>query len=329
MSGASPGRLLPVNFHYIRDPGQHVVTGPHEARFPGIHPMAPGDFSRQIAWLADRFHIASPDEAAAFALGVGTLPGPSAVLTFDDGLVDHQSAAETLERAGLRGVFFITTRPLADRQPLLVHKVHWLRATTPPDRFRAEFDALVPTEWRAEAATTEDAIAAAKIYVYDSPADALLKYRINFQIPHDVVDGVTSRMIESRKISAADFCDRTYLHAGAIQSLHANGHTIAAHGHSHSPFSRLGDDALAADISANVQCLEGITGVRPAWVSYPYGRDWAVPQDTAGFCSQFGFSIGLTLKAGWNEAGADPTRLNRINTNEVATVAKSGLPADA
>ena len=329
MTGAPMGRLLFVNYHYIRDAGQHEVASPGEARFPGIHPLAPAGFAKQIAWLADRFHMASPDEAEAFVLGRGMLPGPSVALTFDDGLADHWAAAEVVERAGARGAFFIASRPIADGQPLLVHKDHWLRATTPADRFLKEFDALLPAQWRADAAPAGDTEAAAKIYVYDSAGDALLKYRINFQIPHGVVDSVTTEMLAARARSGADFWGRTYMDAGAIQSLHAKGHTIAAHGHGHMPFSRLGGGDLAADVKANLQCLEAITGARPRWISYPYGRDWAVPRDTVGFCRRFGFSVGLTLKAGWNEAGADPTRLSRINTNEVSTVAEAGLAADA
>jgi len=78
-----------------------------------------------------------------------------------------------------------------------------------------------------------------------------------------------------------------------------------------------------------LECLGGILEARPRWVSYPYGRDWAVPDDTVAFCRQFGFEIALTLKADWNGPGADPTRLRRINTNEVERVAGPRAATDA
>jgi peptidoglycan/xylan/chitin deacetylase (PgdA/CDA1 family) len=316
-------RLLFVNFHYIRDPGQFTVAAADEAQFSGIHPLTTKAFAAQIAWLGDHFHMATPEEAEAHVLGKSRLPKPSVVVTFDDGLVDHKPAAQVLENAGIRGVFFVTSRPLTERLPLVVHKVHWLRATTRPDKFRNEFNGLVPEEWSDSGRGEADAEAAAKIYVYDSAADATLKYRINFQLPLTVVDAVTTTMLHARGITAGDFCQATYLDRAGIRALHDAGHTVAAHGHSHTPFSRLESGDLAADIGANVQCLVDVLDARPGWVSYPYGRDWAVPDDTGGFCRQFGFSVGLTLKAGWNDHGADPTRLNRINTNEVEKIAGS------
>ena len=316
-------RLLFVNFHYIREPGQFTVAAADEAQFSGIHPLKIKAFAEQIAWLADHFHIATPEEAEAHVLGKTRLPRPSVVVTFDDGLVDHKPAARVLENAGIRGVFFVTSRPLTEGLPLVVHKVHWLRATTAPDKFRNEFNGVVPNEWNEFGRGEDDAEAAANIYVYDSAADAMLKYRINFRLPLAAVDAVTTTMLDARGITAGDFCQATYLDGAGIRALHDAGHTVAAHGHSHTAFSRLEPDDLAADIGANLQCLTKILGVRPRWVSYPYGRDWAVPDDTGAFCRQFGFAIGLTLKAGWNDLGADPTRLNRINTNEVAKIAGS------
>ena len=316
-------RLLFVNFHYIREPGQFTVAAADEAQFSGIHPLKIKAFAEQIAWLADHFHIATPEEAEAHVLGKTRLPRPSVVVTFDDGLVDHKPAARVLENAGIRGVFFVTSRPLTEGLPLVVHKVHWLRATTAPDKFRNEFNGLVPNEWSEFGRGEDDAEAAANIYVYDSAADAMLKYRINFRLPLAAVDAVTTTMLDARGITAGDFCQATYIDGAGIRALHDAGHTVAAHGHSHTAFSRLEPDDLAADIGANLQCLTKILGARPRWVSYPYGRDWAVPDDTGAFCRQFGFAIGLTLKAGWNDLGADPTRLNRINTNEVAKIAGS------
>jgi len=322
-------QLLLVNYHYIRDPGQFAVGDEDEARIPGIHPLGTRDFADQIAWLSDHFHMASPAEAKAHVLGQATLPGPSVVVTFDDGLVDHAIVAGVLGAAGIRGVFFVTSRPLVEQVPLAVHKVHWLRATTPPDDFREEFNGLVPADWAEPRHSNQDAETAAKIYPYDSPADGMLKYRINFRLPHDVMDAVTTAMMESRGISLADFCQSTYLDAGGVRSLQNAGHLVACHGHSHIPFSRLDPDELATDINTNLDCLAGILAARPRWVSYPYGRDWAVPDDTGAFCRQFGFEIALTLKAGWNGPGADPTRLNRINTNEVERVAGPEVATNA
>ncbi|HJM49619.1 MAG TPA: polysaccharide deacetylase family protein [Alphaproteobacteria bacterium] len=304
-------RLLFVNYHYIRDPAQYA--------HPGIHPLAPADFAAQVDWLAGRYHMARPEEAEAFVRGQGTLPGPSVVLTLDDGMLDHhQAARQVLDRRGISAVFFISSKPLVERRAVMVHKIHWLRATMDPEAFRQAFMALLPERWRPG----DDpgmAAAAARIYVYDSPDDGRLKYLINFVLPYDLMDEISSRLLAQRGLGEMEFCDDLYMNEAAVKELHQAGHCIGAHGHSHAPFTRLGD-GLAADVEANIACLADICGQRPRWVSYPYGRDWAIPDDAGGFCRRFGFHIGLTLAVGWNEAGVAPFNLKRINTNEVAEV---------
>ena len=304
-------RLLFVNYHYIRDPAVYA--------HPGIHPLAPADFAAQVDWLAERYHMATPEEAEAFIAGAAGLPGPSVVLTFDDGMVDHQRAArEVLDPRGIRSVFFVSSKPLVERRAVMVHKIHRLRATSEPAGFRQAFMALLPGEWRS-ADDPETAAAAARIYVYDSPDDGRLKYLINFVLPYDLMDEISSKLLAGRGVSEEAFCADLYMPEAAIEKLHRAGHCIGAHGHSHAPFTRLGD-GLAADVEANIACLAEICGQRPRWVSYPYGRDWAIPDDAAGFCERFGFQMGLTLAVGWNEGANAPFNLKRINTNEVAEV---------
>ncbi len=304
-------RLLFINYHYIRDPAQYA--------HPGIHPLAMSDFAAQVDWLAERYHMATPDEAEAFVGGEAGLPGPSVVLTFDDGMLDHQQAArEVLAPRRIRSVFFVSSKPLVERRAVMVHKIHWLRASSQPAAFRRAFMALLPKQWHP-GEDPEIAAAAARIYVYDSPDDGRLKYLINFVLPYALMDEISSKLLAERGISEAEFCDDLYMTTEAMEALHRAGHCIGAHGHSHAPFTRLGD-GLAADIESNIDCLSAIGGERPRWVSYPYGRDWAIPDDAAGFCHRFGFHVGLTLAVGWNQDRLEPYALKRINTNEVAEV---------
>lgn len=318
---ARPGRLLLVNYHYIRGPGEFSVRDPGEVRFAGIHPMLPAEFAAQVRMLADQFHMASPAEARAFVEGdADALPGPSVALTFDDGLAEHaRVAADVLEPAGIRGWFFVPSKPAVERRALAVHKVHWLRATLGP-KFPAAFDALLPAIWRRGGDAKGEA-AARRIYPYDSGADAVLKYRINFTLPQGVVDRVASELLAAGGIDEAQFCARTYLDSAALRRLNKAGHVVGAHGHSHTAFSRLSGEDLDRDVNANRAFLRDLTGADPYWVSYPYGRDWAVPEDAEGFCRRFGFGAGITLATGWNRPGQSRFRLLRINTNEVNEIA--------
>ena len=99
----------------------------------------------------------------------------------------------------------------------------------------------------------------------------------------------------------------------------AAGHRVEAHTHDHRPVTRLGaeEDELMA---LNVRTLEQATGRRPTWLSYPFGRDWALPDDSRAFCRRHGFAFGVTLKGTWVKPENAPYALDRINTNEVEQV---------
>ncbi|HEV7276278.1 MAG TPA: polysaccharide deacetylase family protein [Devosiaceae bacterium] len=317
---AMQGRLLLVNYHYVRDPKVYA--------YPGIHPLSPEQLRRQVGKLGSTLELLTPGEAEAYLLGRRPLDRPSALLTFDDGLVDHAWAArEILDPLHIKAVFFVCTRPLVEERALVVHKVHYLRATTEPEQFRREFLELLPGEWQGSELSSEQREAARRTYIYDRPEHGDLKYLINFVLPEHVVDAVTTGMFEGHEIDEAEFCRRTYMDANALRALEASGHRVEAHTHDHRPVTTLGPDESEL-MTRNVDVLTQVLGRRPTWISFPYGRDWALQPDPAAFCRRYGFQIGITLTGDWVRPEHRPYAVDRINTNEVdmvlAQVAEAG-----
>ena len=110
-------------------------------------------------------------------------------------------------------------------------------------------------------------------------------------------------------------------------SLVERGHVVGVHGHTHAPFSRLGD-GLLNDVGANVAYLADATGRSPTWVAYPYGRADAIPDDAVLDLPlpPFRFEDRPDLMGTWNVGGEKPARLNRINTNELEAVLGAESP---
>ncbi len=317
-STANNASLLFVNYHYIRDPAQY--------KHPGIHPISPDAFAAQVDWLSDRFHMATPAEAEAFVWGESTLSSDSVVLTFDDGLTDQYEVAVTvLDPRGIKGVFFVTSQPLTDGHANTLQKMHWLRATTKPDTFQNQLFEQLPLAWRDRIGKPDAKGAAERIYIYDTPEVGRVKYLINFILPDTLADEISSAMLLDRGIVEADFCAATYMREEHVRNLHQTGHMIGAHGHRHIPFTRI-PEGDSMEIEENISTLTAITSVKPAWVSYPFGRDWAVPADPEKFCRRYRFRIGLSLNVGWNSDTESPFLLNRVNTNEVEAIADERFP---
>lgn len=305
------GRLLLVNYHYIRDPAQY--------RHPGVHPLAPAEFRRQVTELGERLLALAPSDVEALVLDGAAPVRDGFFLTFDDGLTDHyQVATEFLEPNGLRGAFFVTSRPLLERRALSVHKIHWLRSELGPTfqpRFReyvspAEWDRLRPADLTERSGT---------VYIYDTAADAETKFMLNFILPPDLVDTAASDLLRGLGVNEAEFCARTYMGEDEIRRLADAGHVIGLHTHTHQPLSRLSQNEVRRELEANTQCLARIIGEEPSWLSYPYGREWALPADDRPI-AESGVRIGITLIPGWSDRTHPPLRTRRVNTNEVGSV---------
>lgn len=323
MTELEQSRLLFVNYHYIRDAAAY--------RYPGIHPLGMAEFRAQVEQLQDRVRFATPAEVEDFVLDGRALPGPSVVPTFDDGLMDHWHAAcEVLDPLGIKGAFFVCSRPAVAKRALTVHKIQWLRANTSPDDFAEEFFSLVPPELRPTG--REPWLGRAeKTYKYDAPVVGHLKFALNFVLSTELVDDVTSRMLINRKVDEATFCDQTYMSGAQLRALVERGHVVGVHGHIHAPFSRLGD-GLVDDVGTDFTYLADAAGQPPTWVAYPYGRADALPEEAvlASLFKQFGLRIGLTMMGTWNVGGENPALLNRINTNELdAVVGAQSVQAQA
>lgn len=313
MTSAANSRLLFVNYHYIRDSDSYS--------HPGIHPISPSEFSAQINWLNEKFSFATPLDVERFVLDAKDLPAQSIFPTFDDGLTDHWHAAcDVLDPLGIKGAFFVCSRPAIEHRALTVHKIQWLRAHTDPDEFADEFFSLSPE--RKKPTGKEPWIdAAEQTYKYDTAETSWMKFALNFVIPADLVDDISSKMLVARGIDERQFCEQTYMSEKDLRSLSERGHIVGVHGHTHSPFSKLGD-RLNEDVRANVAFLTKAVGVAPGWIAYPYGRKNAIPNDAIieDMFGHFNLRLGLTLGGTWNDGSEKPSLLSRINTNEVSAV---------
>lgn len=306
-------KLLVVNYHYIRNRNQYP--------YPGIHPLERKEFYKQAHWLKNRFYMVSPEEVEKFIYGEGSLPGQSVFLTFDDGLKEHSWVAkEILGPLQIKGAFFVSSRPLMEGRATIVHKIHWLRATTPPNEFRKQFFNLLPDDWQHNVLDNKMIEEALRTYIYDTPQDAKLKYLINFHLPMAIVDSISSEILKLRGISEPAFCKQFYMNESQLRNLVDNGHVVGSHGHSHTAFSRLDAEVLKKELQTNISYIDKITGVKPRWLSYPYGTNGSIPKNAEQLCQEFSFRIGFALDKKhkrWNTCQESPYRLDRVNTNDV------------
>ena len=129
-----------VFYHYVRD----VERTP----FPGIKALSVAAFVAQLDWLQSRFDVIDGPTFERAALSGQGFDRPTALLTFDDGFVDHyEHVFPVLRDRGLGGIFFIAGRTLGTAPVLLnVHKTHFLLSHLGANRFTEEVAAALGRE---------------------------------------------------------------------------------------------------------------------------------------------------------------------------------------
>jgi peptidoglycan/xylan/chitin deacetylase (PgdA/CDA1 family) len=249
--------------------------------------------------------------------GAASLPERAFVITFDDGLREqHEHAWPILRKLGIPAIFFVNTAPVAEGKVLSVHKIHLLRSQVAPARLQAMFRELAPQFDIAFDPAAHEA-AATRLYRYDTPGDASLKYFLNFTLDWRQRD----RLVEAcfaRAFGAAEtqISRELYMDVAQMQEL-AAADCLGNHTHDHLPLGLLPDDEAAAQIGRAAELLEAWTHQRPAAMSYPYGSQNACTPRTGRVAEEQGVELAFTMERAGNADFAAPLFLARFDCNDV------------
>ncbi len=224
---------IAVMYHYVRD----VERTP----FPEIKALAVADFEAQLDFLQSESEIVDYLFFNEVLRGKRSSDGPLALLTFDDGFIDHYDVAfPILRQRGISGVFFVAGATLLDQPRLLnVHKIHFLLARLGGERFSS----LVQNELASmpEAGGLGDAIQDG-VYRYDQREDGNVKYLLNYQLPFETADNLLNRLFEQLLGDASAFARDLYLSQEMICEMAGSGMTFGWHTENHRVLSRLTAD---------------------------------------------------------------------------------------
>lgn len=293
-------KLLIVNFHYIRD----------EAYAGGIYPRTFRQLADQIDALSYHYKFIAPAELAAMVKG-DRRDGNFCLLTFDDGLKEQMAALDLLERKGVPAAFYVTTAPIRDQTVADVHKLHHIRSTVSDavlyDYIAARLD--------LSAVAYPDNIDS--LYRYDPPESKRLKYLMNFILTAEEKDRIVGLLFADIADEKA-YSNALYMNGDDLRRLGALDY-LGVHGDAHLPLATLSEEGIRHDTQACIDFLAQQTGNKTLHsISYPFGGPKAVSQTVADISATYGFSFGLTMFRGINEAPdlETPFLLKRVDTND-------------
>jgi peptidoglycan/xylan/chitin deacetylase (PgdA/CDA1 family) len=297
-----------VFYHYVRD----VERTP----FPGIKALSVAAFTAQLDWLQARFDVI---DGATFERAVVSGAGfdrPTALLTFDDGFVDHyEHVFPILRDRGLGGIFFVAGRPL-DAEPVLlnVHKTHFLLSHLGANRFTEEVAAALEREGVNTSTAEREGI-----YRYDEAPDVRIKRILNYEAPYPVADRVLSGIFTRHLGDSVTFARGLYLSAAQIREMAQGGMTFGFHTESHPVLSRLDAAAQRTELRNGPRLVAALTGQRSASFCYPYGFSHTYNADTLSVLAECGYSMAFNTVRRETVFGQDRRyELPRFDTRDVA-----------
>jgi len=299
-----------VFYHYVRD----VERTP----FPGIKALSVSGFAAQLDWLAARFDIV---DGPAFERAVLTGTGfarPSALLTFDDGFIDHYEQVFPLLRdRGFGGIFFLAGATLGRRPSLLnVHKTHFLLSRLGAERFAREVTAALEREGLAVPMPREGEREG--VYRYDEAPDIRVKRILNYEAPYPVANRVLSALFEQHIGGSEEFAMALYLSATQVGEMARGGMTFGFHTETHPVLSRLDRARQQAEVQNGPRLVQELTGQQTVSFCYPHGFVHTYNADTLGVLEECGYSMAFNTDRREALIGREPRyELPRFDTRDV------------
>jgi peptidoglycan/xylan/chitin deacetylase (PgdA/CDA1 family) len=314
---------LVVMYHYVRDT--------EATPFPAVRALPPALFEQQLDWLQRSHHVIGLDQLEDALAGRASLPPNAALLTFDDGFVDHYATVlPILRRRRLSGVFFLAYDASGPAQRVLgVHKTHFLLARLGSDTFTT----AVLRE--CELALATDGARNAKVFGVDGwerADERAVKELLNYELPFDeadrIVDTLFARFIGDEKVFAREL----YVDEAMIAEMARAGMTFGFHTRSHRMLSRLTPAEQDAELRHGVSWIAGLTGQARVPFCYPWGGPKTYTRDTVTLLEQTGYSVAFNTVRRRIDLGRDGRfELPRVDTRDLPpyTTGEPAHPRDA
>jgi peptidoglycan/xylan/chitin deacetylase (PgdA/CDA1 family) len=299
----------------------HYVRALSRSRYPQIKGLSTADFRRQIEYVQDRYTVIGANRLLRAVAEGAPLPPKAALLTFDDGYLDHfTNVFPLLDAKGLPGCFFPPARCILDREVLAVNKIHYVLASSASpgeiaDRLFELMEAWGdPDALRSRAAYRE---AVGGEHRFDEPEVVLIKRLLQRELPTPLRRRILDHLFETYvDVREEVLAEELYMDLEQVRCLRRHGMYVGSHGDRHAWMDRLDPEEQRNDIDRSLDFLDGVGTSLDRWIMcYPYGAHDA---SLRRYLRDQGCAVGLATGAAVAElAEDDPLALPRLDTNDV------------
>ena len=304
----------------------HYVRPVQASRYPGIAGLEARAFREQVDYIQRHFNVISGFDLERAIMEETALPENAALLTFDDGYLDHFTTVfPVLDAAGITGSFFPPVNCITNRHVLDVNKLHYILASARSpsavvrrldaevEKRRAEVGLKPPeTYWREHA----------KPGRYDAAKIVYVKRLLQHALPQPVRTKIVDVLFDAFVgVPEKALANELYMTTEQVQMLVRAGMHVGSHSVTHRWMNRIPAKEQAQEIDRSLTFLEHLgVDVQRGWtMCYPYGGHNA---SLRGLLRDRNCTVGHTIRVDVAQLDSDdPLELPRLDTND--------LPKDA
>ena len=306
ISTNTPNGYLSLCYHYIRDNSA-------EQYFPRILGTSVDEFEKHIEMFSNYFKLITPSDALSFSNGdynfkeneIGLL------LTFDDGLSDHYTAAKILAKHGIKAIFFIPTCILKDELPANPIILHYCIAKFGLSSF------LIFLKSSLEKNLNNFNKHMKKFSYIKGNYDEVIqkikyffKYELNEKLSRLILLEIYENMFHDKFSNAMEIM---HLTKNQISEMIEMGHSIGTHTHSHISIgtSNLADDKLNFEIIQPKNYIENTFKIKSDFMSYPFGKTIDCLSSKELIIKTDSYKLAFTVEEILNKKSTSPYELGR------------------
>ena len=306
-------RLTVIMYHYVRDV--------KNTAFPEIKARNIKEFENQVRYVCKHYNIISIDELLSAINHNEQLPPNPALLTFDDGYVDHYTnVLPLLIKYNISGCFYPSGRAIDDKIVLDVNKIHFILASVKDLRLlKSELFRLMD-EYRNEynLESNENYYNALhKPNAYDCGNIIFIKRLLQRELPVDLRVKIVGSLFEKYVTSdERGFSEVLYMNKEQLSEMLNYKMHIGSHGYDHNWLDTLSENEQKNEIIKSLAFLKHIGVQRDLWtICYPYG---SYASETLHIVTKLGGQIGFVVQGKKADLSMhNRLLLPRLDTNQL------------
>lgn len=295
----------------------HYIRNLQESRYPQIKGMDITEFENQLDFIKNHYSLINMTDLCDKEK---ILPDNSAILTFDDGYLDHfTSVFPLLVKKGMQGVFFVAPQTFIEKKVLDVNKIHLLLATVSIDVLNARLvELLQKLQGKYNLLQTVDELwdLYAKQGKYDNKETIFFKRMLQVVLPLQMRKEILGILFNQfMDVSEDVIAQELYMTLDQMKLMKNQGMLFGIHGYSHMWMDHMNRNELITEIEKALSAMDSLVDKDNWMISYPYG---GYTSETIKIVKELGGKIGVTVETRKVDVSNDNNLiLPRLDANDL------------